>query len=139
MSRQRTPGGPVYLRDRLDSAQAKFTVYTGRYTFGMLIETLSVREAREQLPSVLERFRNGDRTPVGVGSHRKTEAVMVPVEVFDELTAERAQSLTQAAASLRAEGLTVAADVEAITTRWASGEISTGQMRELVRGLYGVR
>jgi PHD/YefM family antitoxin component YafN of YafNO toxin-antitoxin module len=72
----------------------------------MLIETLSVREAREQLPSVLERFRNGDRTPVGVGSHRKTEAVMVPVEVFDDLTAERARSLTQAAASVRAAGLT---------------------------------
>lgn len=67
-------------------------MYTIGYTFSMLIETLSVREAREQLPSVLERFRNGDRTPVGVGSHRKTEAVMVPVEVFDELTAERARS-----------------------------------------------
>ncbi|MGQ0775852.1 MAG: antitoxin VbhA family protein [Pseudonocardiales bacterium] len=105
----------------------------------MLIETLSVREAREQLPSVLARFRNGDRTPVGVGSHRKTEAVMVPVEVFDELTAERAQSLTQAVASLRAEGLTVAADVEAITARWARGEIGTAQMRELVRQRYGVR
>lgn len=139
VSRQRTSGGTAYLRDPLDSAQGKFTVYTVRYTFGMLIETLSVREARQQLPSVLERFRNGDRTPVGVGSHRKTEAVMVPVEVFEELTAERAQSLTQAAASLRAEGLTVAADVEAITTRWARGEIGTGQMRELVRQLYGVR
>ncbi|MFC0528395.1 antitoxin VbhA family protein [Phytohabitans kaempferiae] len=104
----------------------------------MLIETLSVREAREQLPSVLERFRNGDRTPVGVGSHRKTEAVMVPVEVFDELTAERARSLAQAAASVRAEGLAIGADVEAITERWARGEISTVQMRELVRQLYGV-
>lgn len=103
----------------------------------MLIETLSVREAREQLPSLLDRFRNGDRTPVGVGSHRKTEAVMVPVEVFDELTAERARSLTQAAASVRAEGLAVSADVEAITERWIRGEISTVQMRELVRRLYG--
>ncbi|WP_173158117.1 antitoxin VbhA family protein [Phytohabitans suffuscus] len=102
----------------------------------MLIETLSVREAREQLPSVLERFRQGDRTPVGVGSHRKTEAVMVPVEVFDELTAERAGSLTQAAASIRAEGLTVGAEVESITERWARGEISTVRMRELVRQLY---
>jgi len=46
----------------------------------VLIETLSVREAREQLPTVLERFRNGDRTPVGVGSHRRTEAVMVPAD-----------------------------------------------------------
>ncbi|MFG1702988.1 antitoxin VbhA family protein [Nonomuraea sp. M3C6] len=103
----------------------------------MLIETLSVREAREQLPRVLERFRQGDRTPVGVGSHRKTEAVMVSVEVFDELTAERAQSLTEAMASVRAEGLTVGTDAEAIMERWARGEISTPNMRELVRRLYG--
>lgn len=61
---------------------------------------------------------------------------MVPVEVFDELTAERARSLTQAAASIRAEGLTVGAEVESITERWARGEISTVQMRELVRQLY---
>lgn len=113
-------------------------VYTIRYTLGMLIETLSVREAREQLPSVLERFRNGDRRPVGVGSHRKTEAVMVPVEVFDELTAERSRSLSQAAASVRAEGLVVSSDVEAITERWVRGEISSAQMREQVRLLYGL-
>jgi PHD/YefM family antitoxin component YafN of YafNO toxin-antitoxin module len=112
-------------------------VYTVGYTSGILIETLSVREAREQLPSVLERFRNGDRTPVGVGSHRKTEAVMVPVEVYDELTAERARSLAQAAASIRAEGLVAEAGVEAIAERWARGEISTTQMRDLVRQLYG--
>src|SRR5262249_4629196 len=84
------PGG----RSRVPAhraAQPRVTgnVYTTGYTTGMLIETLSVREAREQLPRVLERFRNGDRTPVGVGSHRKTEAVMIPVEVYDELTAER--------------------------------------------------
>ena len=97
---------------------------------------MSVREAREQLPSMLERFRNGDRTPVGVGAHRRTEAVMVPVEVFDELTAERVRSLSQAAASVRAEGLTVSAEVEAITQRWIQGAISTSQMRELVRELY---
>jgi PHD/YefM family antitoxin component YafN of YafNO toxin-antitoxin module len=104
----------------------------------MLIETLSVREAREQLPSVLERFRKGDRTPVGVGSHRKTEAVMVPVEVFDELTAERAQSLAQAAASVRAEGLTISSGAEAITEQWVRGEINTAQMRESIRRLHGV-
>lgn len=112
-------------------------MYAIGYTFRMRIETLSVREAREQLPNVLKRFRNGDRRPVGVGSHRKTEAVMVPVEVFDELTAERAQSLTQAVASVQAEGLTIGDDVTVITERWARGEISTVQMRELVRRLYG--
>jgi hypothetical protein len=87
---------------------------------------------------VLERFRKGDRTPVGVGSHRKTEAVMVPVEVFDELTAERARSLSQAVASVRAEGLEVGAEVQAVTERWVRGEISTAQMREHVRRLYDV-
>ena len=102
----------------------------------MLIETLSVREAREQLPSVLERFRKGDRTPVGVGSHRKTEAVMVSVEVFDELTAERERSFIQATASVRAEGLTPGPDAAAIVERWARGELGTAQMRDLVRGLY---
>lgn len=112
-------------------------MYTFEYTFAMLIETLSVREAREQLPSVLERFRNGDRTPVGVGSHRRTEAIMIPVEVFDELTAERARSLAQAMASVEAEGLVATADVLAVTERWARGEISTPQMRDLVRRLHG--
>lgn len=103
----------------------------------MRIETLSVREAREQLPTMLERFRNGDRTPVGVGSHRKTEAVMVPVEVFDELTAERSESLAQARGSLRAEGLEADAEAEAIMQRWTRGEISTAQMRKVVRELHG--
>jgi hypothetical protein len=99
-------------------------------------ETLSVREAREQLPTVLDRFRNGDRTPVGVGSHRKTEAVMLPVEVYDELIAERASAVTEAAASLRAEGLSPGAEALAITERWARGEISTAQMRAAVRRLH---
>ena len=61
---------------------------------------------------------------------------MVPVEVFDELTAERAQAVAEAVASLHAEGLAPDADVEAISERWARGEISTPQMRELVRRLY---
>jgi len=103
----------------------------------MRIETLSVREAREQLPTVLDRFRKGDRTPVGVGSHRKTEAVMVPVEVYDELTAERADAVAQATASLRAEGLTASSDVDVIMSRWSRGEISTTDMRSQVRDLYG--
>jgi len=67
---------------------------------------------------------------------------MVPVEVFEELTAERARSLAQAAASVRAECLLpeveVEVEVEAIAERWARGEIGTSQMRELVRQLYGL-
>ncbi|HZD70529.1 MAG TPA: antitoxin VbhA family protein [Actinomycetes bacterium] len=62
---------------------------------------------------------------------------MVPVEAFDERTAERARSLAQAVASVQAEGLTVSTDVESITARWTCGQISTVQMRDLIRKLYG--
>jgi len=105
----------------------------------MRIETLSVREAREQLPTVLDRFRNGDRTPVGVGSHRKTEAVMVPVEVYDELIAERSQAVDDAVGSLRAEGLAAGAEAAAITERWGRGEITTSEMRQMIRRSHGVQ
>jgi PHD/YefM family antitoxin component YafN of YafNO toxin-antitoxin module len=104
----------------------------------MRMETLSVRETREQLSNLLDRFRGGDRTPIGVGSHRKTEAVMIPVEVYDELTAERASSMAQAEASLKAEGLAPSAAAQAIMERWARGEISTAQMRRMVRELHGL-
>jgi PHD/YefM family antitoxin component YafN of YafNO toxin-antitoxin module len=99
------------------------------------IETLSVREAREQLPTVLARFRAGDRTPVGVGSHRKMEAIIIPVEVFDNLIEVRTQALDEARASVRLEGLSTPSEAEAIMKRWADGEISTAQMRRLVRRL----
>jgi PHD/YefM family antitoxin component YafN of YafNO toxin-antitoxin module len=106
------------------------------YTFGYTFETLSVREAREQLPRMLDRFRSSDRTPVGVGSHRKTEAVLVPVEVFAELTAERSRAVSQAAASIQAEGLEVSSGTAAIMERWARGEIGSDEMRALVREMY---
>jgi hypothetical protein len=60
------------------------------------------------------------------------------VEAFDELIPERAESLTQAAGSLRAEGLKAGIEVELITQRWARGEISSVQMRDLVRRLYDI-
>ncbi len=104
----------------------------------MRFETLSVREAREQLPRLLARFRGGDRSVVGVGSHRKTEAVVVPVEVYDELVAVRTQTVTDAAASLRAEGLASSEGADAIAERWARGEISTEQLRLQIRGLHGL-
>jgi len=63
---------------------------------------------------------------------------MVPVEVYDELTAERTSSVAQAAASLRAEGSAPSAEAEAITERWARGEISTTQMRSMIRQLHGI-
>ncbi|MEV6923210.1 antitoxin VbhA family protein [Dactylosporangium sp. NPDC051485] len=63
---------------------------------------------------------------------------MIPVEVCDELTAERSNSVAQATASLSAEGLAPSTDAAAITERWARGEISTAQMRAAIRKMHGI-
>lgn len=105
----------------------------------MRIETLSVREAREQLPSVLERFRSGDRTPVGVGAHRRTEAVVVPVEVYDELTAQRASHASQALASLRVEGGWPSGQAQFVIDRWVHGEIDTAEMERQIKSIHGLK
>lgn len=41
-----------------------------------------VAVARAQLSSVLRRFRDGNREPVIIGSHRRPEAVIVPFEDY---------------------------------------------------------
>jgi PHD/YefM family antitoxin component YafN of YafNO toxin-antitoxin module len=104
----------------------------------MRTETLSVREAREQLPSLLERFRRGDREPVYLGSHRRTEAVMLPVEIYDELMAHRQNAADQSVASLRLEGYTPNPAVEIIIERWVHGEMTDAEMERQVHALYGV-
>jgi hypothetical protein len=63
---------------------------------------------------------------------------MVAVEVFETRVPERARALSQAVGSVRAEGLEVGAEVQAVTAQWVRGEISTARMRELVRRLYDV-
>jgi hypothetical protein len=100
------------------------------------VDVLSVREAREQLPSLLERFRQGDRKPVFLGSHRKTEAVMIPVEVYEELT-QRDSAVAQALASLRAEGLKTTAGFNLIIDEWLHGRIDTDEMERRVKALHG--
>jgi PHD/YefM family antitoxin component YafN of YafNO toxin-antitoxin module len=104
----------------------------------MRIEVLSVREAREQLPSLLERFRNGDRTPVFLGSHRKTEAVMIPADVYNEITS-RDNAAAQAYASLRAEGMVVSDRVKIIIDHWIHGDIDTDEMERQVKAVHGIR
>lgn len=104
----------------------------------MRTETLSVREAREQLPSLLDRFRSGDRRPVFLGSHRRTEAVMLPVEIYDELMAQRQEAAEQSLASLRVEGYTPNPRVEMIIEQWVHGEITDAEMERRVHALYGV-
>jgi PHD/YefM family antitoxin component YafN of YafNO toxin-antitoxin module len=101
-------------------------------------ETLSVREARERLPSLLERFRSGDPRPVYLGSHRRTEAVMLPVSVYDELVRRRRSAAEQSRASMAAESSFPSPQVDVIVERWVHGEITDEQMEREVHELYGI-
>lgn len=54
---------------------------------GSLPEVMPVAEARESLSRVLNGFRERgrDAAPVFIGSRRKAEAVIMPVQLFEEL------------------------------------------------------
>jgi hypothetical protein len=106
--------------------------------FFMRVDVLSVREAREQLPRLLERFRGGDRSPIFLGSHRKTEAVMIPVQVYEELTQRRLNAVADATASVRAEGLEPSARSEIIIDQWVHGQISAEEMERQIAALHGL-
>jgi PHD/YefM family antitoxin component YafN of YafNO toxin-antitoxin module len=105
----------------------------------MRIDVLSVREAREQLPSVLDRFRQGDRTPVFLGSHRKTEAVIMSIDVYEELVARRRDAVAQAEASVRAEGGQPSPQAKIIIDEWVHGHISADEMEERIVDIYRPR
>ena len=116
-------------------------VYHYGYTLLVLIETLSVREARVGLPGLLARFRAGDRTPVGVGSHRKTEAVVVPIELFTELLAlrDRTRAADTAIASLNAEHLIPSPAAVEVLAAWRDGRMSTGDALTAIEEAHHVR
>ena len=46
------------------------------------LDITSVADARSGLSQTLKRFRAGDKTPVLLGSHRKPEAVIIPVDDY---------------------------------------------------------
>jgi PHD/YefM family antitoxin component YafN of YafNO toxin-antitoxin module len=104
----------------------------------MRFDVLSVREARERLPSLLERFREGDRAPVFLGSHRRTEAVMLSIDTYNELTNRRRNAVAQGRASLRAEGIAPPPEIEIVVNRWVHGEISSAEMEEQIAARYGL-
>jgi hypothetical protein len=56
-------------------------------------EVLATREARAQLPSLLERFRRdgADAEPVVIGARRRPEAVVLSYERYLELAGGRAR------------------------------------------------
>lgn len=91
-------------------------------------DTLSVREALEQLSAVLDEFRNGATQPVVIGSRRHREAVIVPAAIWDTMINERQRAIDEADSSLRLEGLTRSPAARAIAERYVHGEIDIDEM-----------
>lgn len=100
-------------------------------------ETLSIREAREQLPRILDGFRKGDREPVFVGAQRRTDGVVLPIDIYHELLERRVEAAQQAEASVQVEGPAPSPAARKIVDRWARGELTSSAMREGIRRLHG--
>ena len=54
---------------------------------------ISVADARIGLSQTLKRFRQGEREPVVIGSHRKPEAVILPVDDYSATANPEAHSV----------------------------------------------
>ncbi len=51
----------------------------------MATDVVTTGEAREALHRIAKRFSQGDGEPVYFGSHRRAQAVIVPVDVWEKL------------------------------------------------------
>ena len=63
---------------------------------------ITTGEARESLHQIARRFDAGDSEPVYFGSHRRAQAVIVPVGVWEQLLARTEDDLDVATAAARA-------------------------------------
>lgn len=94
------------------------------YTLGVVVpEVLSVREFRASLAAALARVVEG--STVFVGAHRRPEVVVMSVEQYAALvrSAQLRESVAEALASVRAEGLEPTLDGLELVEAIASGRI----------------
>ena len=100
-------------------------------------EVLSFREFRTELAATLRRVQQDD-TPVFVGAHRKPEAVLISVSHYQSLVEAAAQreAVTEALASVRAEGLEPSPEGLEMLDAIAAGRMSTAQARERTLARY---
>ncbi|UGQ13771.1 type II toxin-antitoxin system Phd/YefM family antitoxin [Yinghuangia sp. ASG 101] len=105
-------------------------------------QVLTVREAREQLSSLLGALdeEGSDDAPVFIGSHRKPQGVLLSVEAYERLRqaahGERRRAVSSATGSLRAEGLTTSSEYERDIRDYAEGLIDADELRRRTLGRY---
>ncbi|MGQ0574958.1 MAG: hypothetical protein ACT4RN_12235 [Pseudonocardia sp.] len=93
-------------------------------------EVLSVSELREHLADAMTQVRTCADTPVFVGRHRRTEAVLLSADRYAHLVAqERLAAMASAMGSVRAEGLKLDPFGEAVLREVADGTLTTQEAR----------
>ena len=99
-------------------------------------EVLSFREFRAGLSATLKRVQSGG--PVFVGSHRRAQAVVLSMERYTELldAAERREAVTEALASVRAEGLEPSPRARQLLAAVAADGLGEEQAIEQLRRHY---
>jgi prevent-host-death family protein len=121
---QAPDGGPVEAIGRPASAPLRRNPYVFRYAPGVRAErVLSAGELRAGLAATLDDVQTSG--PVFVGAHRKPKAVLMSITEYDALTeaARRQHAVTEAIASVRAEGLELDQEDLALLGRFAAGEL----------------
>jgi PHD/YefM family antitoxin component YafN of YafNO toxin-antitoxin module len=107
-------------------------VYAFGYALRMqLPEVLSFREFRAGLAATFKRVQEPGSGPVFVGAHRKAEAVVMSVSQYQVLVeaAERRDAVSEALASVRAEGLEPSDEDLRLFTAVAAGDMTTDELR----------
>ncbi len=100
---------------------------------------LSTNEFRQNLASTLKRVQAPGSGPVFVGAHRKAEAVVMSLSQYEALTAakRRRESVAEALASVRADGLEPGPEGVAMLAAIAAGAMTTDEARERILARYG--
>ena len=103
-----------------------------------LPEVLSFREFRTGLAATLKRVQSPGSGPVFVGAHRRPEAVVMSVSQYQQLleSAERRDAVTEAVASVRAEGLQPSPAGLALLEAVAAGRVDEDRAIEQLRQHY---
>ncbi len=99
-------------------------------------EVLSFRELRAGLAATLRGVQSGG--PVFVGPHRRAQAVVMSMSQYEALVdaTERRVAVTEAVASVRAEGLEPSARALGLLESIAAGELSEDQAVEQLLRRY---
>lgn len=113
-------------------------MYAFAYLWAMSVpEVLSFRELRDNLAGTLRQVEEPDAAPVFVGRHRKAQAVLMSASRYEQLVElERREAVTDALASVRAEGLEPSPEGLAVLDAVAAGELSTEQATAAILARY---